>query len=106
MHACLYIQLGFVCMQEFHPDVLTTRSRAETATMKRRLEMEKDMERHERERILTARPEDLEGEGLAEEEGPLPSPPSSVANMVCAIAICVLSNSQLLYILNSAWLSN
>lgn len=30
------------------------------ATVKRRMEMEKEIERHERERIQTARPEDLE----------------------------------------------
>ncbi len=51
--------------QEFKPEVLTTRSRAETATVKRRLEMEKEMEKHERERIQTARPGDLfEGQQL------------------------------------------
>lgn len=49
-------------LQEFEPEILTTRSRAETATMKRRREMEKEIERHERERIQTARPEDLEYE--------------------------------------------
>lgn len=70
-------------MQEFRPEVLATRTRAETATMKRRHEMEKEMERHELERILTARPEDLEGEELAE-EGPVLSPPSTMDIMVCA----------------------
>lgn len=60
-------------MQEFRPDILTTRSRGETATMKRRLEMEKEIERNERERIQTARPEDLES---------VPSPASTEGNVV------------------------
>lgn len=46
--------------QEFKPEILTMRSRAEMATVKRRMEMAKEIERHERERIQTARPEDLE----------------------------------------------
>lgn len=63
--------------QGFRAEVLTTRSRAETATMKRRQEMEEEIERHDRERLLTARPEDLEQEYV-------PSPTSAQDILVCS----------------------
>ena len=46
--------------QDFVPEILPTKSRTETATLKRRKEMEIQIQKNERERLETARPEETE----------------------------------------------
>ena len=46
--------------QDFVPEILPTKSRTEMATLKRRKEMEIQIQQNERERLETARPEETE----------------------------------------------
>ena len=52
-----YTSITCPCIQHFTPEILTIRSRGESVALARRKEMEREIEQHELERLLTSRDE-------------------------------------------------